>query len=238
MGLQKKILYVIIMLVIVGIVLYSFSLINKNSIVELEKVPFSYNDSFQLRTAHIMVFEYVGINNLYPLQYYELGKKEYVSDRIDCFDYYGNLYDSISLNENVCINPIYWRYLYYEYSFSNVTLGFRVFETTEDAEQYFNSAVQELEEAFIESNINGERIQSRVQIVPYEIGKEIDEIEFFTISDNDGIYYLITIIKSDNTIYTIFEKSNNTIGGRMFTASFSPEMHESYIKSRRLILPE
>ncbi|MFT4309635.1 MAG: hypothetical protein ACMXYL_04055 [Candidatus Woesearchaeota archaeon] len=228
---MKFLFFALLIIVIISIILWIQRGISDNNDID----TFEYSDYIQRNTIYVMVYEYIGIDDLYPNRFGRVYEKERRDDTIDCYSFLHELQDTLNLQSLECEKPAYWKGFYYDYDFSNISLGYRIFHDSDSAKAYYSSLIDPLGVSIEDSELIGGLVESRVSIIPFELGHAVDDITMYSLADNSTdypTYYLISLILSYDTVYTVLERSDEPIERRRFMTSFRPENHDSYLASR------
>jgi hypothetical protein len=238
MGIRNR-HYVIIGVIFLLLMLTAIYIRTTDTVTETV-FDFDYDDSYQRRVANVIMFEYMGLDGAIPEKFNIAYEKDSDDDILQCFSFMGGMAQSHILSGAECNNPEYWKYYHYTYAKSSVGVGYLIFENAELADEYLSSTAETLELFIMRLQLQGGRVESKVIVYPAEFGHALDDYAIISIvmhpETGNQSYIMVSLLREGNTVYTIFERSTQEILNRKLYFSFTPEMHESYLRRQPVML--
>lgn len=192
-----------------------------------------HNDTFQRTVVSIWADEYLQDEDFIAQNVSLVSYTYYESDFFDCDFALDYIFEDYYRRNISCIMPAYWKDYSYNYDNGTVLMGFRIFDSANDADNFINNYLDGLSEWIVDdANISGYIVEARTIIAPRQIGPMIDRIEFFVIElpDSERNNILISIVRSDTTIYYAIERTSRDISPRSYTFAFTEHRHEHILR--------
>jgi hypothetical protein len=219
--------YIIVSIIIIVVVATAYYAISRQRTIDLDE-PFSINDSRQRIVVSAIIYEYMGLEGTYPDRFGQAYSKESADEQLHCFSFMGGMSQSSILSTAQCPNPEYWNYYHYSHNNSAVGVGYMIFRDDETAKQYIDGASLTLDRFINVFLFAGGRIENPAIAFSKQLGESIDDHAFFRIT-NSPSYFLISMIREGDTVYTVFERSTEDITSRNLHMSFMPQYRAQYV---------